>query len=175
MKKWHLILLMLYGAIALNVWHELFTKPVLTKLFSSTKEVKAEKPMEGMVHYIDEPTPKRIHKPARSFYGEGVDTLGSNDTIYLYPHKRFHDYGYLEMRVVSDSLNGSTTGMVTIERSVLGLTWDKKPLIDPVILNGSIDQEINFSDFAMHEKFRIKIISPAVTQATKITFQSKAR
>ncbi len=109
------------------------------------------------------------HRAARIHYGNSIDTLGSNDTIYFYPEKSYKR-GSLELEVVADSLNGSTTGSLTIQTSKLGLIWNDEIKIP---INGTSPSEAAFEwpyDY-LKTKVRVVAISPTATQQTKISFQ----
>lgn len=110
-------------------------------------------------------------KPTRSHYGNIIDTINTvadSDTIYLYP--KIKKSALMEAIVTVDSLDGATSGLLTVEESFAGLVWDER--YDKMVINGSTRQQFKYRDFIWkNDLIRFKIISYPCTQKTRVTVQ----
>lgn len=118
--------------------------------------------------FILEQPRQQLYRKARHHYGNAVDTLGSRDTVYFYPPKKYQS-GEFEMLVVADSLSGSTNGELTVEYSDLGLIWDS---MEDEKINGN-KSHLDFRWNYRHIKPKIRVVctSTTSTQLTRVQFQ----
>ncbi len=115
------------------------------------------------------------HRAARIHYGNSIDTLWSNDTIYFYPIKDKEISGEFRFLMVVDSLSGSTNATIMYETNLMGVVWVPVKGWAKMVANGSTQQLFSNQDYIEDARIRIKCVSPTASQLTRIQFAYQLR